>query len=957
MDTTNQSQYRDLNEFLAKHSAKKPENASNSTTTVSPTHTRIGDKDLNIYGGSYIIPKEELPVFYKLYYPHVFTKKKPEYLTEKQQLEQGTGPILVDFDFRYNHDIERRQHTALHIQDLINLIYLELLKEFFVFEKNKSFPVYVMEKPNVNRLSDGSMTKDGIHLLIGIQMDHVMQVMLREKVMEKIPEIWELPLINTWDSVLDLGISKGTTNWQLLGSRKPNNEAYEVTQYYLITYDNLDNEFMMEEKTIAELDLPNNFHKVSAQYSGNAKFEINAKIKDEYETRKKTGSTIKAKRAASGTKLILRKVASEDDEEEEDQIALEDIKTPEILKKAIDNIMSKLDPCEFEIKTVHDYTQILPEKYYEPGSHDLNRKVAFALKQTDERLFLSWVQLRSKASDFDFSTIPDLHYKWKKYFNVKSKQDGVTKQSIMYWAKTDAFDEYMRVKKSNIDHYIDESIDSPTDFDFANVLFQMYKDKFICSELGNGGNGAVWHKFVNHHWKLDKGQTLRLAVSIEMYNIYSEKIQINMQHMQHFEAGDERYTEMQKRNRYITELSSRLKKTNDKNNILREASVLFFNYNEDFVKKMDSNKYLMCFTNGVVDFKNSEFRDGNPEDCITKTTCIPYVDIGRTDLLKEEQLTMMVEINTCLEQIFPLPELKRYVIDHLSSALIGENINQTFNIYHGSGSNGKSVLTDLMAHTLGDYKGTVPISMITEKRASVGGLAPEIVALKGVRYAVMQEPSKEMKINEGFMKELTGGDPLTGRTLFRESETFIPQFDLAVCTNNLFEINSNDDGTWRRIRIIKFLSKFLDSMEMNNPLYSECKYKYSKDKNLKEKYPDWAPLFGGMLVKRAFETKGIVEDCELVLEESNNYRRGQDHISGFVSEMIESKPGSKIMRKELFEEFKTWFTETHGSRKIPKGMELYDYMDKKFGKAKKDGWHNVSIIYPDTDEMVDMSNY
>jgi hypothetical protein len=73
--------------------------------------------------------------------------------------------------------------------------------------------------------------------------------------------------------------------------------------------------------------------------------------------------------------------------------------------------------------------------------------------------------------------------------------------------------------------------------------------------------------------------------------------------------------------------------------------------------------------------------------------------------------------------------------------------------------------------------------------------------------------------------------------------------------------------------------------------------------------------------------------------------------------MIESKPASVIKKQALFEEFKRWFSETHGSRKIPKGMELYDYMDKKFGKAKKDGWHNVSIIYPDTDEMVDMSSY
>ena len=49
MDNTNQSQYRDLNEFLAKHSAKKPENATTTNITVGPTHTRIGDKDLNIY--------------------------------------------------------------------------------------------------------------------------------------------------------------------------------------------------------------------------------------------------------------------------------------------------------------------------------------------------------------------------------------------------------------------------------------------------------------------------------------------------------------------------------------------------------------------------------------------------------------------------------------------------------------------------------------------------------------------------------------------------------------------------------------------------------------------------------------------------------------------------------------------------------------------------------------------
>ena len=64
----------------------------------------------------------------------------------------------------------------------------------------------------------------------------------------------------------------------------------------------------------------------------------------------------------------------------------------------------------------------------------------------------------------------------------------------------------------------------------------------------------------------------------------------------------------------------------------------------------------------------------------------------------------------------------------------------------------------------------------------------------------MQEPSKGDKINEGIMKELTGGDPVQCRALYSSSKTFIPQFKLAVCTNNLFDITSNDDGTWRNCR-------------------------------------------------------------------------------------------------------------------------------------------------------------
>ena len=62
------SQYKDLNEFLAKHSAKN----SGAENTNIYTHTRIPDKELNIYPGCYVIPQEELTTFYALYYEKIF---------------------------------------------------------------------------------------------------------------------------------------------------------------------------------------------------------------------------------------------------------------------------------------------------------------------------------------------------------------------------------------------------------------------------------------------------------------------------------------------------------------------------------------------------------------------------------------------------------------------------------------------------------------------------------------------------------------------------------------------------------------------------------------------------------------------------------------------------------------------------------------------------------------------
>jgi hypothetical protein len=512
----------------------------------------------------------------------------------------------------------------------------------------------------------------------------------------------------------------------------------------------------------------------------------------------------------------------------------------------------------------------------------------------------------------------------------------------MYWAKQDAFDEYERVKKTTRDYYIEETLSCPTEFDFAIVLHHMCKEKYVCNSLVN----KSWYIFKDHRWELDRGETLRMFISVEMYNAYQSKVNSWMNEMQHYDPTDERYASMSKRVKIGTEISSRLKRTNDKNNIMREAAALFFD--KDFDKNMDSNKWLMCFKNGVIDIKNRIFRDGMPLDYITKSTNINYEHFDG-----EKHGEMSQQILKFMEQLFPIKTLNTYMWQHLASVLIGENINQTFNIYRGSGSNGKSMFTELLRYALGEYYSEIPVTLVTEKRPGIGGTSSEIIQLKGVRYAVMQEPSKDARINEGMMKQLTGDSTLSGRALYHEQETFAIQFHLVLCTNTLFEVMSNDDGTWRRIRICDFLSKFVNPGEKFQ--LSDNPYQFPKDFSLKDKLKTWAEVFASMLVKLAFEKQGVVDECDIVKASSNKYRQGQDHISAFVGEMVGKKEGKSVKRNELWEQFKMWFQEQQGNRKMPKGVELYEYMDNKFGKGKRDGWHGVEILYDQEGDYDDVN--
>lgn len=910
--------------FLQQHKIQK------GNDSIKSTNTRIGSMELEIYGGKYNIPDDKYEEFLQLYHHDVFIKNQPEYLTETQ-LEKG--PILVDVDFRHDYAVTTRQYSQDNVSDLVDL-YLDVFKQAFQLDNGTEINAYVFQKPTVNRVADDQITKDGIHIIFSIQCDHTAQQIIRQKVLEQIDDILnpqELKITNTWDKVFDEGISQGGTNWQLVGSRKPGNDAYRLTGIYTATFDTTDEEFSTIFADASTFDMSKDIFKLSARYPHyDEPFMTSAFLEqwNSYSTTKRSSKIIKTFNTAS-------------------EIDPNSIRTREQLDACLKQYVDSIPSERYREYEAYAYTMTLPSKYYETGSYNDWFKVGCALRNTSNALSIVWLAFSAQSSAFSFPN--DVMARLEEWQKFDHKDKGVTFRSIYFWSKTDAPDKFLEVRKNTLEYYIDLSLDNgltefavsdkktqgATDYDLALVLRQMKKDEFVCANVETNN----WYQYRDHRWiENDSGTSLRMMISTDLRALYGKKLMELAVALGDMESEEEpKYKFLKARQEKAFEVYAKLGRTGDKRNIMTEAKDLF--YDEHFNNKVDTNQHILCCANGVWDFKEGVFRDGKPDDYVTISTRNNYKP------LSDKDTPIIEEINDFMEKLFPKDQgLLDYMWSHLASTLVGTALNQTFNNYLGGGRNGKSVLVTLMTKVLGDYKGELPLSaVVTSKRTAVGGISPEIASLKGKRYVVMQEPRQGDIINEGILKELTSGlDAIQARGLYKSQITFTPQFKLIVCANTLPEIKAMDHGTWRRIRVVPFLALFTENPVEGDPFKP---HQFKLDPAIDEKFDSWKTVFLAMLVKRVLETNGRVKDCETVMKASNEYKKKQDVLSQFIEEMVERAQGHTITQTELNQTFKIWHENNFGT-KGPQPKELHSCLDRDFGPhVKKVGWRDIRLVY------------
>jgi P4 family phage/plasmid primase-like protien len=504
----------------------------------------------------------------------------------------------------------------------------------------------------------------------------------------------------------------------------------------------------------------------------------------------------------------------------------------------------------------------------------------------------------------------------------KMERGTLTLGTLAYFAKIDNPQGYE--KKILTERSMSAIQDSH--FDIAQRIFNMYHNEYVCASITHN----IWYKYENHHWiRLEDGSDLRLKISTDITSLYENQLVALKANMGDSSGWEKKMYEegVKAISRLIKDLKSRPFKAN----VMKEYSDLF--YQKDFLTKLDSNRFLFGFQNGVYDLRTNTLRDGIPEDYISTQSPLSYIDLNPLD-------RRVIEVYDCLQKVFPDKEVYNFFMDTTSEVFLGGNDRKLVLFWSGRGNNGKSVIQKFVERILGPYSIKFPTSLITGKRTQSSACTPELVrAGNGVRWAVVQEPDEREYINIGQLKELSGNDEFYARGLHRDGGEINPMFKLLVVCNKQPRLPHIDQAIINRICVIPYESTFAD--DAPDTLEEQLRVKrFPKAGNyIRDKVPELAQAFLWVLLdhrKRRGDTMQypIPQKVKLATEK---YIERNDHYRQFAIETFVDGNG-KISEVELYTMFKEWLKMSVPGTSIPHKSDVTDYFEILWGPAHNHEW-------------------
>lgn len=213
------------------------------------------------------------------------------------------------------------------------------------------------------------------------------------------------------------------------------------------------------------------------------------------------------------------------------------------------------------------------------------------------------------------------------------------------------------------------------------------------------------------------------------------------------------------------------------------------------VDDLNADHWLLNVDNGTVDLRTGQLSPHNRYDHITKLAPAVY-DPDALAPRWERFLDTSFGGDT---------ELVRFVQRAVGYSLTGSTGAQVMFLLHGRGANGKSTFLETVRDLLGDYAQQAPADLLMQTRSNSGGATPDLARLPGARFVSAVETGQGRRLDEPLIKQITGGDRIAARRLYRDVFEFTPTHKLWLGTNHLPEVRGTDEAIWRRIRVVPFL--------------------------------------------------------------------------------------------------------------------------------------------------------
>lgn len=294
--------------------------------------------------------------------------------------------------------------------------------------------------------------------------------------------------------------------------------------------------------------------------------------------------------------------------------------------------------------------------------------------------------------------------------------------------------------------------------------------------------------------------------------------------------------------------------------------------------------YFNC-QNGIINLRNGELLPHEPALLMSKISNSEY-DVEHK---KPEKWLKFLDDVTAGNK-----DLQEYIQRCVGYSLSGSTSEQCAFFLYGMGNNGKSTFLDTLADIIGLYSSNVQPETLMMKKLGGEGANSDIARLKSTRFAKAEETTEGCRLNEGLLKQLTGGSKITCRFLYGDEFEYMPEFKIWMATNHKPVIRGTDFGIWRRIKLIPF--------EVTIP-------KEKVDKNLKYKLREEYPQILAWCVEGCIKwMQDGIKEPNCITDAVKDYKQEMDVLAGFFEQCLEIDYNydGKIMASKLFQVYSKW---------------------------------------------------